>query len=189
MMNQNKAVVVSAIGIFLAMTSCSSTEMTGSAARKQKTDDVIPERTGVEIENPIEEIKDPEVTPAPTINSGGGGAVTSCGEYVIPPAEFDDLDGSANAWIRGGNHAYIDWSRCPKQVTKATVDNGGIRINFKNPPASGKLQLTVNTTHAKNYRVGYATNIKGSLPSSYTHNRTYVYECDYVAPNYNCIVK
>jgi hypothetical protein len=140
--------------------------------------------------NPDEANPTPTATPVP--NPTDTPPIESdCKEFNIPPEEFDELDGSANAWIKGRNHAYIDWSKCPTQMTKATVDNGGIRINFKNPPSDGrKLTLIVNTTHARIYRVGYASNIKGSgLPGRYTSNKKYTYECVYAAPNYNCVMK
>ena len=134
-------------------------------------------------------------------NGGGGGGGTggsgpsdnlSCnqnGIFEIPHAEFDGVDGSANAFLGGGNHAFIDWNRCDRQVTAASVDNGGIRINFINPPRTGTVELTVNTGHARIYRVAHAGNITGNLPSRFESNRSYVYTCNYNGANYSCGVR
>ncbi|HEY5714457.1 MAG TPA: thrombospondin type-1 domain-containing protein [Candidatus Gracilibacteria bacterium] len=111
------------------------------------------------------------------------------GKFTIPDAEFNALDGSANSFLRGGNHAFVDWARCDKQVTAASVDNGGIRINFRNPPRSGNVRLTVNTGHARLYRVAHASNISGNLPSRFTSNRTYTYNCSFNGSQYSCNVQ
>ncbi|HEY5714458.1 MAG TPA: thrombospondin type-1 domain-containing protein [Candidatus Gracilibacteria bacterium] len=111
------------------------------------------------------------------------------GKFTIPAAEFDSLDGSANSFLRGRNHAYIDWSRCDNQVTAASVDNGGIRINFRNPPRAGRVTFTVNTGHARIYRVAHASNISGNLPGRFSSNRTYVYSCDFNGSSYSCNVR
>ena len=161
--------------------SCSDTKLRGgSSARKPATADAKVE--------PVE-IPETETTADEKLGTDDGTSAQIC-DFQIPVAEWDGIDGSANQWIKGGNHAFIDWSRCPKQETNATVDNGGIRINFKNPPASGKLTLTVKTQHARLYRVGYAADIVGAgLPTIYTHNSVYVYECEFAASVYNCVMK
>ena len=112
------------------------------------------------------------------------------GEFHIPPAEFDALDGSAGGFLGGGNHAYIDWRRCDNQVTDARVDNGGIRINFIDPPRPGPVKLTINFGHARLYRVAHAANITGNLPANFYnyHNDQVIYECDFNGTNYNCNV-
>ena len=121
--------------------SCSESKLSGSANKKPAAEDATPERTGSTPDQPTTP-EDGGSSDNPSDNKldTDNGDSTQISEFQIPPEEFDGIDGSTNAWIRGGNHAYFDRSRCPRQVTNAAVDNGGIRINFKSPPGSvGKL--------------------------------------------------